>query len=275
VAYRKESILQANAGTNGTTGLPPPDSDEFHDRVKNRVSRALYGLLYAATEPLTIYEMKDMLTSDMSTQTHLDRRLRTLDDAFVIERVTKDGTVGYRLHKMKDKPAERNVHPRDRALVLSMASGRCQMCGKTVKDDGIRLHVDHRIPLRWGGSNELENLWAICSEDNADKKAFFSSVESEHDAHIETAIKAEDVWHRMGELMRAFGLGGEIPSELLAMVANYGGDYHDDWQRRLRELRERGFDYDFKKRKDGDRWRTTYIVKKVGPTPPYPWPGRI
>jgi hypothetical protein len=56
-----------------------------------------------------------------------------------------------------------------------------------------------------------------------------------------------------------------------AMIANYGGDYHDDWQRRLRELRERGFDYDFKKRKEDGRFRTTYIVTKLGPKPPYPW----
>jgi len=267
--------LAVSANGNGDGKLPKPDSAEFTSLVKNRVSRALYQLLYDERGPLTIPEMKAKLPADMRDQTHLDRRLRTLDDAFVIERVPKDGTVGYVLLRMKPKPAERNVHPRDRALALSMAGGRCQMCGKTVAEDGIKLVVDHRVPLRWGGSNDIENLWAICSKDNADKQAFFATLEGEHDKKIEAAIKAQDVWHRMGELMRAFGVGGKIPSEMLAMVASYGGDYHDDWQRRLRELRERGFDYEFKKRKEDGRWRTTYIVKEVGPPPPYPWPGRI
>ncbi len=145
------------------------------------------------------------------------------------------------------------------------------MCGKTIKDDGIKLVVDHRVPLRWGGSNDIENLWAICEKDNADKKSFFATVVSDHDPKIQAAVEGQDVWERIGELMHAFGRGGEIPSELLAMVANHGGDFHDDWQRRHRELREIGFDYDHRKEKAGGRFYTTYIVTKLGPRPPYPW----
>lgn len=44
----------------------------------------------------------------------------------------------------------------------------CQYCGKTPKD-GVKLHVDHIIPLDKGGDNSLENLITACQECNLEK----------------------------------------------------------------------------------------------------------
>jgi 5-methylcytosine-specific restriction endonuclease McrA len=50
---------------------------------------------------------------------------------------------------------------------------RCQACGKGISDN-VRLHVDHKIPLDWGGSNLEDNLWTLCEDCNLGKKNFLT-----------------------------------------------------------------------------------------------------
>lgn len=56
---------------------------------------------------------------------------------------------------------------RNRRLCLQFAAGRCSQCRGPLGDDP---HVDHIIPLRDGGSDELKNLQATCPRCNYDKK---------------------------------------------------------------------------------------------------------
>lgn len=45
---------------------------------------------------------------------------------------------------------------------------RCQLCGMTVKD-GVKLHVDHVIPVSKGGKTEPSNLRTLCERCNLGK----------------------------------------------------------------------------------------------------------
>lgn len=45
---------------------------------------------------------------------------------------------------------------------------RCQVCGKTPKDE-ISLHADHVYPVSEGGATNEENLITLCSECNIAK----------------------------------------------------------------------------------------------------------
>ena len=45
---------------------------------------------------------------------------------------------------------------------------RCVECGAS-KNDGATLHVDHKIPVSKGGTDELSNLQTLCSECNLNK----------------------------------------------------------------------------------------------------------
>lgn len=38
----------------------------------------------------------------------------------------------------------------------------CRACGKTPKENGGALHVHHLVPFRYGGTNQPENLVALC-----------------------------------------------------------------------------------------------------------------
>jgi hypothetical protein len=104
-------------------------------------------------------------------QTHLDRRKRDLKKWFIIEKIKSIVVVdGKRrivtLYRCKGKKHhitdEGQVSQKLRAEVIHAAHGRCQMCGKTIGTHGITLVVDHKKPRDWGGSNDRENLWAIC-----------------------------------------------------------------------------------------------------------------
>lgn len=45
----------------------------------------------------------------------------------------------------------------------------CRYCGRTVKEDGVKLHIDHIIPKSKGGKNNLSNLITSCLECNYGK----------------------------------------------------------------------------------------------------------
>ncbi len=44
----------------------------------------------------------------------------------------------------------------------------CVECGAT-KENGATLHVDHKIPVSKGGTDELDNLQTLCSKCNLNK----------------------------------------------------------------------------------------------------------
>lgn len=173
-------------------------------------------------------------------QIHLDRRKRDLKKWFVIDKakatVIVDGKrrhVTLYIYKGKKPHAtdEGPVSQKRRAEIIHSARGRCQMCGRTIKAHAITLVVDHKKPRDWGGGNEVENLWAICEECNGGKKAFFSSLDAGA-AMMKAVMSHKSVHVRIGELLKAIGVGNPTPSSLLEVVAD-----QDDWQKRLRELR--------------------------------------
>ena len=52
--------------------------------------------------------------------------------------------------------------------VFQRDGGRCQICGAT-QADGVRLHVDHIVPVSKGGKTELSNLRVLCERCNLGK----------------------------------------------------------------------------------------------------------
>lgn len=50
--------------------------------------------------------------------------------------------------------------------VLHRDKYRCVVCGRNVKDDGVKLHVDHIVPVSRGGTNDINNLRTLCEDCN-------------------------------------------------------------------------------------------------------------
>jgi 5-methylcytosine-specific restriction endonuclease McrA len=170
-------------------------------------------------------------------QTHLDRRKRDLKKWFVIQTIAstqedngapRKVTLYKYLGERSDVSDEGDINIRVKAEVRHAAHGRCQMCGKTIAEDGVKLVVDHKRPRAWGGTNDRENLWAICEECNAGKKAYFSSLNVDPEL-MKRVISHGSVHVRIGELLKAMGVDSRTPSSLLEVVAD-----QDDWHKRLR-----------------------------------------
>jgi hypothetical protein len=70
--------------------------------------------------------------------------------------------------KLPSEKTPRDVSTGRRFDILKRDGYQCQLCGKT-RDDGVKLHVDHKTPLAKGGSNNNDNLWTLCDECNLGK----------------------------------------------------------------------------------------------------------
>ncbi len=207
-------------------------------------------------------------------QTHLDRRKRDLKKWFVIRKTKRSELIGGKRRTVflyvcegerSDVTDEGSISDKDRAEVLHAARGRCGMCGKTIEKHEISLVVDHRVPRDWGGSNEVENLWAICEQCNGGKKDYFSSFDTEL---MKRVMNHASVHVRIGELLKAIGVGKRTPSSLLEVVA-----HQDDWQKRLRELRYPviGWRIDTKLYKNASgKKKADYVLRSFGPWPEDP-----
>jgi 5-methylcytosine-specific restriction endonuclease McrA len=208
-------------------------------------------------------------------QTHLDRRKRDLKKWFVIQKISSTSTVDgkktrvilYRYSgRRKRTTDEGDVGIALRASVVAAAHGQCQMCGQTIAKHGISLVVDHKVPRDWGGTNDRENLWAICEDCNAGKKAHFSSLGADAET-MKRVMDSPSVHIRIGELLKATGIGRPTPSSLLEVVARQA-----DWIKRLRELRYPVIGWKIEPRlyKQSGRKFADYILRAWKPWPQDP-----
>jgi hypothetical protein len=228
-----------------------------------RLHSLILDVLQAHPDGLTIHEIREKLPSDVGPQEELNKRVRELRYEHDIPH--KKGKYYYR--GARAAPVDnQGIGSRLRAAVLSKAHGRCQMCGRTVERDRIKLQADHKVPRNWGGTSELENLWAICDLCNSGKRDFFSSFDP---ALMSKLVEIDSVHRRLAEVLR-LRADEDTPSWFLEFVANVN-DFQEDWHRRLRELRSLGIEYSFKKtRLSSGKVETSYKLVKWNELPADP-----
>lgn len=129
----------------------------------------------------------------------------------------------------------------------------------------MRLHVDHKVPQRWGGSNERENLQALCSECNEGKRDYFASFDDQLPAILE-AFNFDEPHRRIGEALKA-AFPDLIRGDLLERIAS-SKQYQEDWQKRTRELRVLGWKVIWLKKKEHGHFVVSYGIEEMPP----PWP---
>ena len=137
---------------------------------------------------------------------------------------------GYILHsteKLESAKKRESIHGKLRYQVLQRDNSTCQRCGKKI-EDGIKLEIDHKIPVEWGGDNNIDNLWTLCNICNGGKKHFFSDFDADT---MKVALAEPSVEKR---LKRFFELNPnvEIQTYVLGVVGNAR-----DWTRALRKMR--------------------------------------
>ena len=229
------------------------------------MDRAIYTVLYENQDtPLGIHEIRDRV-GDVGVQQHLDRRLRNLDPIFDIERGRDGRRATYRLVGKKAVPVTPGpaVSKTVRAWVLR--DQRCVQCGRTPVEDHVKLHVDHKIPQRWGGTNDPENLQALCSECNEGKKDYYATFDNQAPAILK-AFTYDEPHVRIGEALKA-AYPQKLRGDLLERVAS-AKQFQEDWQKRLRELRLLG--WTIKASRQNEQGRAVAYYQLMEPAPPWP-----
>ena len=229
-----------------------------------RIHDQILALLMDHPEGISEGEMRVALRIPPEKQIQFGRRRRDLHYYYRIYKKQ----IGRKTVYVYGGPLEvpRDATPTDaktRALVLHAAHRRCGMCGRTIEKHGITLVVDHKIPREWGGKTVPENLWAVCEECNQGKKNLFASVDS---AAMRSAIGHDSVHVRIGELLKAAGVGETVPSHMIDIIAN-----QDDWRKRLRELRYIGWEITaIRTHLPGGRFQSVYRLDQFAEWPNNP-----
>jgi 5-methylcytosine-specific restriction endonuclease McrA len=193
-------------------------------------------------------EIRESLAEDLGSQEQLDRRRRDLNKHFEIERVRDGADTRYRLVGVKPQTEADALGISERVRAEVLRFGRCEQCGRTPRDHGVVLQVDHKLPQSWGGSNDISNLQALCEECNRGKKAYYETLDRWGSA-IREAGEHREVHRRLVTLLELVA-PDEVRSDVLEMVAHQQ-QYQEDWHKRLRELRELGWNYTWRKEADG------------------------
>lgn len=64
----------------------------------------------------------------------------------------------------------RPMSPKLRLDVLTRDGFCCKLCGRSAKEHGVALEVDHIVPVAQGGENEINNLQTLCEDCNRGKR---------------------------------------------------------------------------------------------------------
>jgi len=201
------------------------------------IALKILGVLKANPNGLTISQIREHIPAAHGGQEQLGRRLRDLDPFFVIDRIRRGKDILYKYAGPRPEGEWEygDISKKQRASILYRAGRRCQMCGRTPEADQVHLHVHHRIPQSWGGSNEDENLWVLCSACNEGIKDYFATFDQ---SLMKDIVSEKSVHKRVAELLHT-KQGEWIDCDLIEFVAN-APEYQADWKKRLRELRYLG-----------------------------------
>jgi hypothetical protein len=121
-------------------------------------------------------------TFDTETGRFLDTTPQTFIRDFALAALVKGHFMGNKAYRLPGLPSVSTVWTTVRRSgsitravplglrfeVLEAARGQCAKCGYGLRD-GVRLHVDHKIPFSRGGRTERANLQALCEKCNLGK----------------------------------------------------------------------------------------------------------
>jgi hypothetical protein len=239
------------------------------ESLYSREERMVYKILMESMEsPLSMLEIRDRVQNEFGVRNEqMDRRLRGLRTHFEIPATRADLGYVYPLVGWRGDAGERTrrarLSPRVEAKVYAAYGGRCAWCGKNSQDDGVRVVIDHKIPLDLNGTDEFENLQLLCVKHNHAKQAMFGEFE-EWSSALKAAITLEEAHLRIGEFLKA-AAGRQVPVDLINLVARE--ENRGDPTRRMRELRALGWKIDVTRRKTGARTLSYYTLRHWEPWP--------
>lgn len=186
---------------------------------------------FIAGEGPGIYKGKTL--QDVGITTEWARSLRQLRQDGVIEFNYSKSNKSYeitKINKYKGTTKRAGLSEKDKFRIRNRDGHRCQACGNGI-NDGIKLVVDHRIPVDCGGGHNDENLWTLCESCNGGKQAFFKD---DLDAKVMKKVFAEK-----SGIQKLKVLFEEAPGKKFAPSKLQGISGIRDWTRTVRTIKEK------------------------------------
>lgn len=139
--------------------------------VKTKIIRRLWD--QGSSFPRGWVKSSELLK--LTNQKYFDRRVRELRDELGcdIENSTCDGEHAYRLSSFSINISNPRSYltASQKKVLLENSDHTCSICG-TKGQGGVRgLQADHKIPLKRGGSHEIQNWQVLCVECNVGKRS--------------------------------------------------------------------------------------------------------
>lgn len=173
-------------------------------------------------------------------------------EGYDIEYLNDAGTYTLRNAEKKEGNERGYIDRKTRYRILQRDNSTCQRCGRTPAD-GVKLHIDHKIPVEFGGESSDENYWVLCQECNEGKKHWFKDEDPKEMKKLLSISGTRDRLNAYFELH---------PNELIEIsrLQLIGGTR--EWTRAVRFVREEtGKNIQYIK-KDPETGKEGYIYKK-------------
>ena len=105
---------------------------------------------------------------------------------------------------------------------------RCQSCGNG-PNDGVKLVVDHKVPVDCGGGHKDANLWTLCQDCNGGKQAFFKD---EFEPEVMLLVFVQKSGYQRLRVLFENSPGKKFAPSILKGIAGVR-----DWEREIRHIR--------------------------------------
>jgi hypothetical protein len=162
------------------------------------------------------------------------------DWARVLRQLKQDGVIDYdnssagynitRISNYTSIKVRSGLNSKDKYRIRNRDGHRCQSCGKGV-NDGVKLHIDHKIPIDWGGGNDDSNLWTLCDECNLAKKSFFKD---DFDAETMKLVYNQSNGYQRLKVLFENSPNKKFNPSILQGIAGIR-----DWTRTIRDIRDK------------------------------------
>ena len=176
---------------------------------------------------------KSTTLQNIGVTTEWARSLRQLKQDNVIQFNYDSSKKSYnitKVNKYKATTKRAGLSEKDKFRIRNRDGYRCQACGNGI-NDGIKLVVDHRIPVDCGGGHNDENLWTLCESCNGGKQAFFKD---ELDAKVMKKVFAQNSGFQKLKVLFEESPGQKFSPAILQGVSGIR-----DWTRTVRLIRKK------------------------------------
>ena len=176
---------------------------------------------------------KSSTLQNIGVRSEWARSLRQLKQDSVIQFKYDSSKKSYnitKINKYKGTTKRAGLSKKDKFRIRNRDGHRCQACGNGVQD-GVKLVIDHKIPLNCGGDNNDNNLWTLCESCNSGKQAFFKD---DLDAKVMTKVFAEKSGMQKLKVLFEESYGRKFTPAILQGVSGIR-----DWTRTIRLIREK------------------------------------